>query len=117
MHRFHLEEILEERQLSHKPTDCRPDEDAGLVSLHDIGVVEALMLERLLEASLAARPPARSETIIVGIEPARVEPSMELSPALETKLPLLLQTVVGELAQTPSLFREPPVRAYEEESL
>jgi len=59
-------------------------------SLHDIGVVEALGLERLVY-----RIP--KEIVVIGIEPQRVALSMELSPTIERKLPALVQAVLGEL--------------------
>jgi hydrogenase maturation protease len=59
-------------------------------SLHDVGVIETLRLERLVH-----RIP--EEIIFVGIEPERIELSMELSPVVEKKLPALVQAVLREL--------------------
>jgi hypothetical protein len=64
-------------------------------------VIEALMMERLSESS--ACKPTRSgcssaEIVIIGIEPNGVALSMELSPTLEERLPILVQIVLGELS-------------------
>ena len=60
------------------------------LSLHDIGVVETLMLERLVH-----RIP--EDIVFIGVEPERIELSTELSPALRRKLPELVQTVLEEI--------------------
>ena len=51
--------------------------DPGPVSLHDVGVIETLMLERLAESTSPGRAGnARTQsTVFIGIEPAQVEPS------------------------------------------
>lgn len=59
-------------------------------SLHDLGVLETLRVERLIGD-------APEEVVIVGIEPERVEPSLELSPLLKGKLPELIRAVLEEL--------------------
>ena len=93
IYRFDLEELLE----STEDTDRTPGYP-GFVSLHDIGVLETLTLERLVErTSGLQRMPAN--VTIVGIEPARIELSMELSPTLKKRLPALVQTVLGELVR------------------
>jgi hydrogenase maturation protease len=117
---YQLEEILEGRRQARKSASRGSNGSADMASLHDIGVVEALMLERLVGASRNAPSVADGEVVIVGIEPARVELSVELSPLLEAKLPELLQTVLRELERTPSLPRGASAAdahaAYEEES-
>jgi hydrogenase maturation protease len=79
MYRFALEEVEETREL--------------MLSLHDIGVVETLTLERLIH-----RIP--EEVVFIGIEPEKIEPSMELSPALKEKLPILIQRVLKEIQES-----------------
>jgi hydrogenase maturation protease len=59
-------------------------------SLHDIGVIESLRLERLVY-----RIP--EQVVFIGIEPERVELSMELSPRIASKLPALVHAILGEL--------------------
>jgi hydrogenase maturation protease len=71
------------------------------VSLHDLGVVETLMLERFVDqVSPHPRFSDVSEIVIVGIEPESVALSLELSPTVRAKLPLLLQAVRDELGRT-----------------
>lgn len=78
--------------------DLKGAQPFGPVSLHDLGVIEALMLERLTDrAAPTPRFSDVSEVVIVGVEPERVELSLELSPTLESQLPRLLQTVRREL--------------------
>jgi hydrogenase maturation protease len=75
------------------------------VSLHDLGVVETLMLERFVDqVSPQPRFSEVSEIVILGIEPERIELSLELSPIVESKLPLLLQAVRDELERAPRPF-------------
>jgi hydrogenase maturation protease len=98
VYRLALEEVLEGAR-GNKATS-----DRYSLSLHDVGVIEALMLEKLTERTSSARRPANglssAEIVIIGIEPARVELSMELSPTLSERLPALVQTVLGELRRT-----------------
>lgn len=77
IYRFELEEI------ENKGTG------PGL-SLHEVGVMETLILERLVH-----RIPER--IVFIGIEPMRIELSVELSPVLKGKLPELVRLVLEEL--------------------
>ena len=61
-----------------------------ILSLHDLGVLETLRIERLIGD-------VPEEVVIVGIEPERVEPSLELSPVLRERLPELIRAVLEEL--------------------
>jgi len=61
-----------------------------MLSLHDIGVMETLMLGWLIH-----RLP--EEIVFIGIEPERIELSMELSPVLKEQLPELVQMVLKEV--------------------
>jgi hydrogenase maturation protease len=60
------------------------------LSLHDIGVVETLKLERLVH-----RIP--EEVVFIGVEPDKVELSLKLSPLMQETLPALVRAVLGEL--------------------
>ena len=92
IYRFDLEELLEGTE----DAEMSPGHSVS-VSLHDMGVIETLALERLVErASGIHRIPAN--VVVVGIEPQRIELSIELSPTLKKRLPALVQTVLGELA-------------------
>jgi hydrogenase maturation protease len=87
------------------------------LSLHDLGVIETLMLERIADrASPTPRLPDATEIVILGIEPEKVELSLELSQTLERQLPLLLQAVRDELGRAPdSSWGKPDVHAHNEE--
>jgi len=91
IYRLGLEEILENKQTKAQPGSLA-------LSLHDVGVIEALMLARLAE-KLSPRHMVsdRQPTVIIGVEPARIEPSMDLSPTLQHRLPAVVQTVLEEL--------------------
>ena len=60
------------------------------LSLHDVGVMETLILEKLTR-----RIP--EEIVFIGIEPERIEFSMELSPTMREKLPDLVEKVLDEI--------------------
>jgi len=60
------------------------------LSLHDVGVIETLMLERLVHS-------IPEEIVFIGVEPERIELSMELSSVLKKKLPELVQMILEEL--------------------
>jgi hydrogenase maturation protease len=68
------------------------------LSLHDLGVIETLLLERLVaQSSPSPRSVEMPEVVVLGIEPERIELSLALSPAVERQLPELLQVVRDEL--------------------
>ena len=110
IYRFDLEDLLEGTE----DAEMSPGHPVS-ISLHDMGVLETLALERLVErASGIRRIPAN--VVVVGIEPQRIELSIELSPTLKKRLPALVQTVLGELAHTsPTRNTCARVPAFEEE--
>jgi len=61
-----------------------------MLSLHDLGVVETLLIEQVLH-----RMP--EEIVLIGAEPEAIELSMELSPCLQDKLPGLIEMVLKEI--------------------
>lgn len=65
----------------------KPDE--GMVSLHEINFIEAMYMVRML----GYNPP----TIVIGIEPAQIEWGLDLSPALEARMPRLMEVVEQEI--------------------
>ena len=79
IYRFGLKEIKE-----------KPER---LLSLHEVGVVETLMLESLVST-------VPEEIVFIGIEPEKIEPSMELSPVIKGKLPELVQMIIKEIQRT-----------------
>ena len=65
--------------------------DRGLItSVHQMGILENLSLMELV----GGKP---EETIIIGVEPAELEPGLELSAKLQERMPKIIQTVLGEI--------------------
>jgi len=62
------------------------------ISLHEASLPEAFALARLSGSEFG-------RVVVLGIEPAEIEVSTELSPALSDKLPAILATVRGEVAR------------------
>ncbi len=62
-------------------------------SVHQIGIVDNLNMMKLL----GDMP---GQTIIIGIEPARVEIGLDLSETLQQKMPKLIETVLEEIGLT-----------------
>ncbi|GIU73182.1 MAG: membrane protein [Bryobacteraceae bacterium] len=71
------------------PDDLAPS--AGPLSLHEFGVAEALAQAR----ALGVLPP---RVVLIGMEPERLQPGMELSPAAAAALPRLLALIRAEIA-------------------
>jgi len=65
-------------------------ERTGGVSLHDMGLFEALAAAERLD-----RLPGGA--VIIGIEPLRIEPSLELSEQVRASLPLVINSVIEEI--------------------
>jgi len=65
--------------------------DRGIVtSVHQMGILENLSLMELV----GGKP---KETVIIGVEPAELEPGLELSAKLQERMPKIIQTVLGEI--------------------
>ena len=75
IYRFHLEDVT----LEQKP----------FLSLHDIGLVDNLMLMKLRHSI--------GETVIIGVEPREIEWGLELSPELQEKIPRIIDAILAEL--------------------
>lgn len=71
------------------PGDLAPRDDA-LVSLHGLGLVEALSLCGRLGL-------APGDVVIFGVKPAKVEYGLELSTELNRLLPRIVDLVLGEI--------------------
>jgi hydrogenase maturation protease len=78
IYRFHLEDIT----LEQKP----------FLSLHDVGLLDSLMLMRLWHNI--------SETVIIGVEPREINWGLELSPELQEKMPQIIDAILSELNNT-----------------
>jgi hydrogenase maturation protease len=75
IYRFRLEDIT----LEQKP----------FLSLHDMGLVDNLMLMKLWHSI--------GETVIIGVEPKEIEWGLELSPELQEKMPQIIEVILAEL--------------------
>jgi hydrogenase maturation protease len=78
IYRFHLEEISVEQ----KP----------FLSLHDMGLVDSLMLMKLRHNI--------GEAVIIGVEPGELDWGLELSPELQRKMPRIIDAILSELNNT-----------------
>lgn len=78
IYRFHLEDITVEQ----KP----------FLSLHDMNLVDSLMLMQLWHNV--------GEAVIVGVEPREISWGLELSPELKEKMPQIADAVLSELNNT-----------------
>jgi hydrogenase maturation protease len=76
IYRFHLDDIAS----GQKP----------LLSLHDIGSIDNLLLMRLWHNI--------GETIIIGVEPKEIGWGLELSPELQEKIPRIVEAILEELS-------------------
>ena len=65
--------------------------DGGLItSVHQIGILENLSLMELV----GGKP---EDTVVIGVEPAELEPGLELSAELQERMPKIIQTVLREI--------------------
>ena len=71
------------------PEDLVP-RDGGGVSLHEIGLLEALTLAKRLGI-------APQEVIVLGVKPQDVECGLELSPEIARLVPEIIELVLAEL--------------------
>jgi len=78
IYRFHLEDIT----LEQKP----------FLSLHDVGLVDSLMLMQLWHKT--------GEAVIIGVEPGEINWGLELSPELREKMPQIIDAILAELNNT-----------------
>jgi hydrogenase maturation protease len=71
------------------PDELAPREAPG-VSLHDLGLLETLVLARHLNA-------APREVVIIGVKPGSVECGLELSAEIRRLVPRIVELVMAEL--------------------
>jgi len=81
IYRFHLEDIT----LEQKP----------FLSLHDMGLVDNLMLMQLWRNI--------GEAVIIGVEPREINWGLELSPELQEKMPQIIDAILSELNTSANL--------------
>jgi len=84
IYRFHLEDIT----LEQKP----------FLSLHDVGLVDSLMLMQLWHKT--------GEAVIIGVEPRDINWGLELSPELQEKMPQIIDAILSELNISANLSLE-----------
>jgi len=82
IYRFHLEDIT----LEQKP----------FLSLHDVGLVDDLMLMQLWHPNEMGT----GDTVIIGVEPKEINWGLELSPELQRKMPQIIEVILAELNNT-----------------
>ena len=78
IYRFHLEDLTLEQK--------------SLLSMHDMSLVDNLMLVQLRHNI--------GETVIIGVEPKDIDWGLELSPELQGKMSQIIDTVLSELNNT-----------------
>jgi hydrogenase maturation protease len=78
IYRFHLDDIT----LEQKP----------FLSLHDVGLVDSLMLMQPWHNI--------GEAVIIGVEPREIDWGLELSPELQEKMPQIIDAILAELNNT-----------------
>jgi hydrogenase maturation protease len=78
IYRFHLEDINLEQK--------------SFLSLHDLGLVDNLMLMQLWHKT--------GEAVIIGVEPREINWGLELSPELQEKMPQIIDAILSELNNT-----------------
>ena len=88
IYRFHLEDIT----LEQKP----------FLSLHDVGLVDSLMLMQLWHPDFIGI----SEAVVIGVEPGEIDWGLELSPELREKMPQIIDAVLAELNTSANLSLE-----------
>lgn len=67
--------------------------EGDCISLHQLGLVESLNIA----AQLGCAP---EEVVIFGVQPGTISPGMELSAEVAAAMPLIIRSVLAELAQT-----------------
>jgi hydrogenase maturation protease len=84
IYRFHIEDIT----LAQKP----------FLSLHDVGLVDDLMLKQLWHSDSIGI----GEAVIIGVEPKDIDWGLELSPELQKRMPQIIDAILSELSNTSS---------------
>jgi hydrogenase maturation protease len=69
--------------------DCPPYPDLFKTSVHQISILEVINLSSLIGST--------PHTTIIGVEPARIEMGLELSPQVEQKIPKIIQMIQEEV--------------------
>jgi hydrogenase maturation protease len=82
------------------PDDLAPG-DAPDTSLHDIGLLETLLVARRLDIS-------PREVVVLGVRPFVIDTGLELSPQLGALLPRILALVRAEIDSTHPVSRDLP---------
>jgi hydrogenase maturation protease len=72
------------------PSEAQFKTEETPLSLHQIGLVEALALAEALEV-------APAEVVIIGVQPGRIEGVAGLSPEVEGAIPQVIRMVLDEL--------------------
>lgn len=73
------------------PQDFEQQADYSIISLHDIGVMDALKMLKLMDGRLPG-------VVIIGVEPGEIEVGLELTPEVAASLPFIVDLVMQEVA-------------------
>jgi len=76
VYRFNLEDLTYQKEFA--------------TSLHQLGIIDTLSQARILGC-------LPEEVVIIGIEPARIAPGLELSPEITTVIPRVKEVILKEL--------------------
>lgn len=72
------------------PQDFKQHYDSAPVSLHDLGIMDALRMLELMDGHI---PPV----VIIGVEPGKIELGLELTAEVAASLPFILDLVKKEI--------------------
>ncbi len=73
------------------PQDFQQQADYDVISLHDIGIMDALKMLELMDGYMPA-------AVIIGVEPGQIEVGLDLTPEVSASLPFILDLVMREIA-------------------
>ncbi|MGD0153957.1 MAG: HyaD/HybD family hydrogenase maturation endopeptidase [Thermacetogeniaceae bacterium] len=73
------------------PQDFQQQAKYDVISLHDIGIMDALKMLELMDGYLPA-------VVIIGVEPGQIEVGLDLTPEVSASLPFILDLVMKEIA-------------------
>jgi len=71
-------------------------DSAPPISLHEIGVLDSLIMMALFNKQ-------PKSTVIIGIEPKTIDFGLDLSPEIENKLPEMIELVLKEIEETTAM--------------
>jgi hydrogenase maturation protease len=73
------------------PQDFERQASPGIISLHDIGIMDVLKMLELMDGCLPS-------IVLIGIEPGLIEVGVELTPEVAASIPFILDLVLKEVS-------------------